>query len=88
VYANGALSAIAYPYPVAMPFTNSTLAAKAPNGSAVYFWDVDRQTWVTVNKLRNKFNTDKSLEPGTGVFFKSADTEAINWEEKKLYDFP
>jgi len=88
VLCSNALSAIAYPFPTPLAFTNSTLASEAPNGSTVYFWDETNQQWVTVNKTRNKFNTDKSLEIGRGAFFKLNSTNDVEWSEDKLYTYP
>lgn len=49
-------------------FTETQLAADAPDASTVYFWN--GTAWAANNKGRNGFTTTKILEPGEAFFFK------------------
>lgn len=81
------LSAIGSPYPVAVPFKESALAADASTGSTVYFWT--GTSWSPVTKGRNGFSTTKELAPGEGFFFKTyKDDGDVTWTAEKPYDFP
>ena len=48
-------------------FKDTQLAADAPTGSYVYFWQ--NSAWRGVSKGRNGFATDKVLQPGEAFFF-------------------
>ena len=43
-------TALGYPYPDAVAWTDTALASNLPNGSLVYFWDGDRQRYDVFRK--------------------------------------
>ncbi len=83
----GNLTAIGSPYPVAVNFDETTLAADASTASYVYFWD--GSSWAPYSKGRNGFKTSYELEPGEGFFFKTVKADGSKeWTVEKPYEFP
>jgi hypothetical protein len=89
VLAGGALTLVANPYPVAMAFSDFSCASTLPNYSVVMFWNEDDQSWDTVSKSRNSWDTQASrvIAPGEGFFVKPASSD-ITWTESRPYTWP
>lgn len=79
----------ANPYPVPVVLTNLTFTKDLANMSAIYFWDVDNQTWVTASKSRGSWGTqkDRVITPGEGFFVVSYSNDTT-WVESRPYTWP
>lgn len=85
-----ALGTLANPYPVDFTFGDSDVAVNASEGSFVYFWDVDLQTWIGGLKSTKGWGPAEAgyvVQAGEGFFLKEAGS-VNQWEETKPYTWP
>lgn len=82
---------LANPYPVAMTWGDTTLAANAANNSAVMLWDAENNTWRSQTKqARGGWSTfvTNVISPADGIFFYEYANDGYLWTVEKPYTWP
>ena len=90
----GAYTALGLPYPAETAWTNTAIAASAPVGAAVYFWD--GSSWSVGNYVQGRTGADwsatakaKTLKAGEGFLYKLPANEAgATVSMIRPYDWP
>ncbi|MCB0695628.1 MAG: hypothetical protein H7A43_12045 [Verrucomicrobia bacterium] len=84
------LTMITYPYPVSIPWTNTTLSQVSASGASIYLWDDDTQSYDTYGKTRGGWGaaTNLVLVPGVGLYFLNNTTNPLSWTEERPYTWP
>ncbi|MDD4872934.1 MAG: hypothetical protein PHR77_20460 [Kiritimatiellae bacterium] len=79
------LSAVGYPYPADILWTNTTLAKAGKIGDWFHYWTRTNQSWQSWNKTRGGWGTASTLviNPGDGFWYQ---TSATNWTELCPYN--
>ena len=95
INAAGDYSALGYPYPAEIAWTNTPIALNANGGDTVYFWNTQTKNWDygTLTKTARATNWASSVRakvvaPGEGFFFKAASGDATTASFERPYDWP
>ena len=90
IVGSAALSTVGNPYPVDMIFGDTDLAAQAPVGSSVFFWNEGFQVWGVGGKSGKGWSAaeaQKVIEAGEGFFMKQPGASGA-WAAEKPYTWP
>ena len=87
------VDAVGYPFPAAVTWSNTTLSAQLPNGSAMHIWNIATQSYDSFTKGGRAgdwgpVGNAVVIEPGTAFWVDVADASVIDWTEVKPYDWP
>jgi hypothetical protein len=96
------VDAVGYPFPAAVVWGTTSLANDLPNGSEIFFWDIDGslganggagQGYVSYAKggRSGDWGTEGNnvvIEPGTAFWVLVGDSSTIDWTETKPYTWP
>jgi len=85
------ITMLGFPYPVAQPFTNTSMAIDAPNGSSVSVWDADAGSYISYTKsARGAWDAAAqaaTIAPGQGFVIRST-ASGSDITTDKPYDWP
>lgn len=87
------IDAVGYPYPAAIAWADTTIAAPLPAGARIHFWNISgpsAQSYTSHTKTRSGWPTaalDTIIEPGTAFWIENPGA-AVDWTEAKPYAWP